>query len=68
MGLARSSDIDEFLDDADELESNYDALEERRTRKASPKSRHASWRSIEDYQEERRLRRQLSEFYDDFND
>lgn len=68
MGLARSSNIDEFLDDADELEGNYDALEERRTRKAAAKSRHASWRSIEDYQEERRLKMQLSEFYDDFND
>lgn len=68
MGLARSSDIEDFLDDADDLARDYDTVEERRSRKSSHKSRHASWRSIEDYQEERRLKRQLSDFDDDFFD
>jgi len=66
MGMARTDDIDVFLDDADGDDSNgYDLLpEERRSRKPA-RQRYSSWRSIEDHAENRRLRRELADFYDD---
>lgn len=71
MANGRASDLDDFLDDSDDFEGG-DAFEivvdeagvKRRVKKPV-KAKQASWRSIEDYLENKRLKQQLSEFYDD---
>lgn len=70
MGIGRSSDIDEFLDDADEIEGGEldEMLDEdgnRRKVRKPVKSNKASWRTVEDYLENKRLKKQLSEYYDE---
>jgi ribosomal protein S4 len=71
MATGRAGDLDEFLDDADDFEGGDayeivvdDAGNKKRVKKPV-KAKQASWRSIEDYMENKRLKRQLSEFYDD---
>lgn len=72
MGIARSSEIEAFLDDADEYEGGdlEPLVEERRARRQqAAKSRYATWRSVEDYMDSKRLKKALSEFYEeDFKD
>jgi hypothetical protein len=74
MANGRASDLEEFLDDADEFEGGdgyetvMDEAGNKKRVKKAPKPRQASWRSIEDYLENKRLKRQLSEFYEDEKD
>ncbi|MGD8379248.1 MAG: hypothetical protein PVI37_04855 [Gammaproteobacteria bacterium] len=70
MGIARSSGLDEFLGDAEDFEGEEldslmeEQLSRKRERKPS-RTRQTHWRDIEDYLENKRLRHQLKEFYED---
>jgi len=69
MGNARSGDLDEFLDDAEEFEGNegneVDVDSRKRAKKPVKGPKTTAWRDIEDLHEAKRLKRALSEFYDD---
>lgn len=67
MGVAGNSDFDEFVDDDFESEESFDYVEEAANRRRPQKQRKtkASWRSVEDYMESRRLKRQLADAFDD---
>lgn len=67
MGVSRSADFDDFIDDdleGDDFAYAEEAAERRRTQK-SKKNNKASWRSVEDYLENRRLKSQLSDVFDE---
>lgn len=68
MGVSKGADFDEFLDDDFEGDS-FDYIEEnaerRRPAKARKPGKAADWRSVEDYLENRRLKRQLSDVFED---
>lgn len=67
MGVTKGADFDDFNDDdfeGDDFSYIEDAAERRRTTKAR-KSSKASWRSVEDYLENKRLKRQLSDGFED---
>lgn len=70
MGVTKSADFDDFVDEDFEGEDFAfieDAAERRRQPKAR-KSNKVSWRSVEDYLENKRLKGQLSDvFEDDWN-
>lgn len=71
MGMAnRSGDIEGFLDDADAYDGGEEGGGEDRRRSANRKPppkgpKTTAWRDIEDKKEAARLKRALSEFYDD---
>ena len=70
MGNARSGDLEGFLDDAEEFESAdgadaTDADARKRIKKPVKGPKTTAWRDIEDHNEGKRLKRALSEFYDD---
>ncbi len=67
MGVSKGADFDDFIDEEFEGEDfGYieDSAERRRASKAR-KSSKVSWRSVEDYLENKRLKRQLSDTFDD---
>jgi hypothetical protein len=67
MGVTKGADFDEFIEDDFEGEDFAyieDAAERRRPQKAR-KSNKASWRSVEDYMENRRLKNQLTDVFDE---
>jgi len=67
MGTTKGVDFEEFSDDDFESEDFAyveDAAERRRPQKAR-KSPKASWRSVEDYLESKRLKGQLSDVFED---
>ncbi|HEX7046919.1 MAG TPA: hypothetical protein VF275_05060 [Gammaproteobacteria bacterium] len=71
MGVSKGADFDDFKDDdfegdheADQFGYIEEAAERRRTMKAH-KSKKTSWRSVEDYLENKKLKRQLSDGFDD---
>jgi len=68
MGIEHSTELDEFLDDAEENgNGEFVALDgaEQKTRKpAVTRNNYASWRNVEDYLETKRLKKSLSEYYD----
>lgn len=67
MGVSNGADFDDFMDDdyeADNFDDIEDAAEKRRPKARKP-GRSADWRSVEDYLENRRLKRQLSDVFDD---
>ncbi|HEX6928739.1 MAG TPA: hypothetical protein VF267_05795 [Gammaproteobacteria bacterium] len=67
MGVSKGADFDDFNDgdlEGDDYAYIEDAAERRRTTKAR-KSNKASWRSVEDYLENKRLKGQLSDVFDD---
>lgn len=66
MGVSKGADFDDFIDEEFEGEDFgfiEDAAERRRAK--ARKSNKASWRSVEDYLENKRLKRQLSDTFDD---
>lgn len=68
MGIARSSEIDDYLDDADDMDGMdlERLIEDRKTRRAAgPRNRHGRWRDLEEYLEARRLKQSLTEYYDE---
>ncbi|HEX7029665.1 MAG TPA: hypothetical protein VF254_03645 [Gammaproteobacteria bacterium] len=71
MGVTKGRDFDDFNEDDFEGDNEVDpfgyiedAAERRRAAKAH-RSNKASWRSVEDYLENRKLKRQLSDGFDD---
>ena len=67
MGVTKGADFDDFAEDDYEGEDFAyveDAAERRKATKAR-KSSKASWRSVEDYLENKRLKGQLSDVFDD---
>ena len=67
MGVTKSADFDDFIDaDFEGEDFGYieDAAERRRATKAR-KSNKAPWRSVDDYLENKRLKNQLSDVFDD---
>jgi hypothetical protein len=69
MGNSRSGELEEFLDDAEEFEGNesseVDVDSRKRAKKPVKGPKTTAWRDIEDRLEAKRLKRALSEFYDD---
>lgn len=69
MGVTKSADFDDFIDDdleQDDFAYIEDAAERRRPQQQKArKSNKASWRSVEDYLESRQLKDQLSDVFDD---
>lgn len=66
MGVSKGAEFDDFPDeefDGEDVAYIEDAAERRRAAKAR-KSRN-SWRSVEDYLENKRLKNQLSDVFDD---
>ena len=66
----RSGELEEFLDDAEDFEGNdaQEADPDARKRAKKPPAKGpktTAWRDIEDLHEAKRLKRALSEFYDD---
>ena len=67
MGVTKGTNFEEFLDDdfeGDDFGYIEDAGERRRGGKMR-KPNKASWRSVEDYLENKRLKGQLSDVFDD---
>ncbi len=67
MGVTKGADFDDFMDEeyeGEEIGYIEDAAERRKASKAR-KNNKADWRSVEDYLENRRLKRQLSDVFDD---
>lgn len=72
MGATKGSDFEDFNEDddfegdreADQFGYLEEAAERRRASKASKGSK-TSWRSVEDYLENRKLKRQLSDGFED---
>ena len=67
MGVSKGADFDDFIDDdfeGDDFAFIEDAAERRRATKAR-KPNKASWRSVEDYLENKRLKGQLTDVFDD---
>ena len=68
MGVPKGADFDEFMDDdfeGEDFDFIEDAAERRRPAKARKQARPADWRSVEDYLENKRLKRQLDDVFDD---
>lgn len=66
MGIAQSSDLDDFLDDAEEFDGlEVDSLAEERRHRRTARNRQKSWRDLEEYLENKRLKRALAEYYDE---
>jgi len=66
MGVSKNTGFDDFNDDdfeGDDFAYIEDAAERRRASKA--RNHKVSWRSVEDYLENRKLKRQLSDGFDD---
>lgn len=68
MGVSRDEDLDDF--DLEGSDDEFDAieasLEKRHARKpGKTRTRTAAWQSVEDYLENKRLRSQLSDVFDD---
>lgn len=67
MGTTKGVDFEDFSDDdfeGDDFAFVEDAADRRRTQKAR-KSPRVSWRSVEDYLENKRLKGQVSDVFDD---
>lgn len=68
MGVSKGADFDDFMDDDFEGEGfDYieDAAEKRRPAKGRKAGKPSDWRSVEDYLDNRRLKRQLSDVFDE---
>ncbi len=67
MGVSRSADLDDFLDD-DLVDGDFEeeGLSPRAERIKNNKSK-SSWRSVEEYMENKRLNSQLSDVFDDWS-
>lgn len=68
MGVSDNADFDDFIeDDLDGEDFAYleDSAERRRPQQKMRKANRASWRSVEDYLENRRLKNQLSDVFDE---
>ena len=71
MGSGRSGELEEFLDDVEDSEGNDNAEgtdvdgRKRINKKPVKGPKTAAWRDIEDINEAKRLKRVLSDFYDD---
>lgn len=67
MGASKGADFDDFMDDefADEDFAFIEDVAERRRMPKARRASRASWRSVEDYLENKRLKRQLTEVFDD---
>ncbi|HET7588536.1 MAG TPA: hypothetical protein VFL45_10715 [Gammaproteobacteria bacterium] len=69
--MTTHSDVDSYLNDADDYEAGIaEALIEQHENsgkrgRAAAKPR-SSWRNVENYLEDRKLRQALKEYYDDF--
>lgn len=69
MGI-NHTDIDQYLNDADDYEGAMEKLMEsdqdgKRERKIHKPRDPASWRRVEEYFDNKRLRQALKEYYDD---
>lgn len=68
MGIARSAELDEFMDDAEDAGGNEfvtpGGADPKLRKSPAIRNNYASWRNVEDYLETKRLKKSLSEYYD----
>lgn len=64
MGVSKSARFDEISDDDFEGE-DFEFMDDASSRRKSPRFSKASWRSVDDYLENRRLKNELFDVFDD---
>ncbi|HEX6929521.1 MAG TPA: hypothetical protein VF267_09740 [Gammaproteobacteria bacterium] len=66
MGVSKNADFDDFIDDDFEGD-DFGFMEEPSERRKASKARKSpkAWRSVEDYLENKKLKRQLSDGFED---